>query len=181
MELVYALLIILIIACLLAIVYVFYYNKLQEAKLKVNEAESIIDENLRKKYYTMIDIKNLIDNTIKNNKINFKDLNNLKELNLSNFDLDRKLDEYMNLINTVSEDHKKINDSKEMDEFLSEIKRIDEKITPAKSFYNNYITESNLLAKKFPSNIIARIHGINVKPFFDNKNMEDEDINDFKL
>ncbi|MBR1417110.1 MAG: LemA family protein [Bacilli bacterium] len=181
MELVYALLIILIIACLLAIVYVFYYNKLQEAKLKVNEAESIIDENLRKKYDTIIDIKNLIDNTIKNNKINFKDLNNLKELNLSNFDLDRKLDEYMNLINTVSEDHKKINDSKEMDEFLSEIKRIDEKITSAKSFYNNYITESNLLAKKFPSNIIARIHGINVKPFFDNKNMEDEDINDFKL
>ena len=181
MEIMYSLLIILIIGCLLAIVYIFYYNKLQEAKLKVNEAESIIDENLRKKYDTLIDIKSLIDNTIKNNKINFKELDSLKDADISNFDLDRKLEDVLNLINTVCEDHKKLKDSKEMDGFLEEIKRTDERITSAKAFYNKYITDSNMLVKKFPSNIIAKIHGISTKNFYDNKNMEDEDINDFKL
>ena len=50
MDIIYALLIILIIACLVLICYVYYYNKLQDCKLKIDEAESIVDESLREKY-----------------------------------------------------------------------------------------------------------------------------------
>ena len=64
---------------------------------------------------------------------------------------------------------------------LNDIKRIDEKLTSAKDFYNKYITESNALVLKFPSNIVALIHKIKQKNFFDNKDLNDEEINDFKL
>ena len=60
-------------------------------------------------------------------------------------------------------------------------KRINEKITSAKSFYNKYITESNELVRKFPSNIVAKFHNVKIKYFFDNNDMNDEEINDFKL
>lgn len=181
MELLYALLIILVIICLLAIVYIFYYNRLQDIKLKIDESESIIDESLRYKYDTIVDIKSIIDKEAKNNKISFKDIDMLKDIKISNFDLDRRLNEYMNLIDKVLNDYKNIRENKDMNNKLDEIKNIDEKITSAKTFYNKYITESNELVRKFPSNIVAKFHNIQIKNFFDNKDMNDEDINDFKL
>ena len=181
MELLYALLIILVLICLLAIVYIFYYNRLQDIKLKIDESESIIDESLRNKYDTIVDIKSLINKTVKNNKINFKDIDMLKDINISNFDLDRRLNEYMNLIEQIKNDYKSVSNNKDLNEMLNEIERIDEKLTSAKTFYNKYITESNELVRKFPSNIVAKFHNIQIKNFFDNKDMNDEDINDFKL
>jgi len=181
MELLYALLIILILICLLAIVYIFYYNKLQDFKLKVDEAEAILDESLRNKYDIILEIKTLIKKVARNNKINFKDIDELKNKELSNFDLDRKLDEYMNLINQVFNDYKSVNQNEELNNKLDDIARINEKITSAKAYYNKYISESNELVRKFPSNIVAKFHNIKIKNFFDNKDMNDEDINDFKL
>ena len=143
MELLYALLIILVLICLLAIVYIFYFNRLQDIKLKIDESESIIDESLRNKYDLIVDVKELINKIAKNNKINFKDLDMLKDINISNFDLDRRLNDYMNLIDKVKNDYKSVKDNKDLLEKLNEIERIDEKITSAKTFYNKYITETN--------------------------------------
>ena len=181
MELLYALLIILILVCLLAIVYIFYYNRLQDFKIKTDEAEAIVDECLRKKYDSIIDIKTMINKIVKNNKINFKDFEEIKNQEISNFDLDRKLNEFMNLIETIFNDYKSVKQNKDLNEKLDEINRIDEKITSAKAYYNKYISESNELVRKFPSNIVAKFHNIKVKNFFDNKDMNDDDINDFKL
>ena len=181
MELLYALLIILILICLLAIVYIFYYNRLQDFKVKTDEAEAIIDESLRQKYDTIIDIKNMINKIVKNNKINFKNFDEIKEQEISNFDLDRKLNEFMNLIEQVFNDYKSVKENDELNEKMDEINRIDEKITSAKAYYNKYISESNELVRKFPSNIVAKFHNIKIKNYFDNKDMNDDDINDFKL
>ena len=181
MEILYAVLIILVMACLCTIMYIFYYNKLQEVKLKVNEAESIIDECLRNKYDVIIDIKEIIKKESKSKKISFKEIDNIKSEEISNFDLDRKLEDAINLINTIVNDNKKISDDEKVIEHFKDIKRIDEKLTTAKTFYNKYITESNALVLKFPSNIIAKFHNIKEKNFFDNKDLNDEEINDFKL
>jgi hypothetical protein len=37
------------------------------------------------------------------------------------------------------------------------------------------------MVRKFPSNIIAKIHRIQIKNFYDNKDLNDETIKDFKL
>ena len=162
-------------------VYISYYNRLQDIKLKTDEAENIIDESLRNKYDKVIEAKNLIEKLANNDKISFKELDELKEENISNFDMDRKLTENIGLMNTIISDYKSIKENQEVDDLLDEIKIIDERLTSAKAFYNKYITESNALALKFPSNIIAKIHGIKVKNFFDNKDLNDEEVNDFKL
>ena len=39
----------------------------------------------------------------------------------------------------------------------------------------------NTVIRKFPTNIIAKIHRFKIKPFFDGKNMQDAVIDDFKL
>ena len=40
---------------------------------------------------------------------------------------------------------------------------------------------TNDLVRTFPSNLVARMHRIEIKPFFDGKNMEDDIVNDFKF
>jgi len=64
---------------------------------------------------------------------------------------------------------------------MTELKINTEKLDASKSYYNKHTTNINLLVKKFPTNIIGKIHGIRERNYFDNKNLNDDDILDFKL
>ena len=48
-------------------------------------------------------------------------------------------------------------------------------------YYNDNITIYNSLLRKFPSNIIATFGKYKEKLFFDRKDMNDDDYDDFKL
>ena len=105
----------------------------------------------------------------------------VKNENISNFDLDRKLVEYINLLEQIKLDFPDLSSNKGFKEILSDSKKASEKLQAAKSYYNKYTSELNDLIRTFPSNIVSRLHRIDIKPFFDGKNMEDEVIDDFKL
>lgn len=180
MELLYSFLFIIIIIGAVGIFYVYEYNNLQHSKTKIDQAEVLIDEALRKRYDVLTKIDTLFINEV-DKKSFFKDLDKLKETNISNFDLDRKLTEYFNLIDQIKIDHTELNENKDLKSFLSENKKVVEKLNAAKSYYNKYTAELNDLVRAFPSNIISRIHGIQIKSFFDGKNLEDDIVDDFKL
>ena len=78
-------------------------------------------------------------------------------------------------------DYPDLTSNKGFKEVLNENKKASEKLQAAKSYYNKYTSELNDLIRTFPSNIVARMHAISIKPFFDGKNMEDEIVDDFKL
>ena len=172
-------LIILIIICLIGIYYAISFNTLNDLKTKIHEAEVIIDEALRTKYDTLMRVSNHIRSSMENNKNYFKEYEKLKDANISNFDMDRKLNEGYTLILKMVEDLKI--DDEELNQELDQIKRLDEKLTAAKNYYNKNTSEENAIVRKFPTNIIARIHGFKVKLFFDGKDMDDEIIDDFKM
>lgn len=173
-------LLIIIIVSLLGIFYSVSYNKLSDIKTKVDEAESIIDENLRTKYDTLMRISNSIKTHIDNDKNYFKEYEKLKDTKISNFDMDRKLNEAFTLILKMRDDLKLENDEEINDE-IEKIKRLDEKLTAAKNYYNKNTSLENAIIRHFPTNIIAKIHHFNVKLFFDGKDMDDEIIDDFKI
>lgn len=181
MEILYALLFIIIIFGSIGILYVYQYNKLQHSKTKINQAECLIDDALRNRYDLLLRVDKYIQTELDNDKTFFKGLEKLKDKNISNFDLDRKITEYINLWMQIKNDYSDLNNKKAFKELLNENKRIDEKLQAAKSYYNKYTNELNDLIRSFPSNIVARMHKIEIKPFFDGKNMEDEIIDDFKL
>ena len=54
-------------------------------------------------------------------------------------------------------------------------------IVAARKYYNDIITDYNALVRKFPSNVVAKLSGNKIRPYFDGKNMEDKNIKDFKL
>ena len=175
----YSLLFIIIIIGAIAIVYVYNYNLLQHSKTKINQAECLIDEALRYRYDIVLRADSFIKKSL--NKSLFKDVNKLKEENISNFDLDRKLMEYVNILKEVKFDNPELAEDKSFKQLFVDDKKALEKLQAAKSYYNKYTSELNDLVRSFPSNIVARMHRFDVKPFFDGKNMEDTIVDDFKL
>ncbi len=174
-------LIAIIIIGALIICYIFNYNKLQELNIKINESESIIDDKLRDKYDLITRSSTIINKLLKKEISYYKELENLKNDDISNFDLDRKISEGENLIYQIKNDYKSLDDNDEYNTIINNLKDNDEILEAAKSFYNKYTTEINLLIKKFPTNIIAKFHKIKLRNYFDGKNMFDDEIKDFKL
>ena len=181
MAFIYAILIILIVGGIGTITYIVYYNALQDCKVKIDEAESMIDEALRSKYDILLKLESIIKNNIKETKINFKDLNDLKKESISNFQLERKSVDTVLLISKIQDDFPELEEQKDYRQLLNDIRVMDERINASKKFYNKYTSKSNELVRKFPSNIIAKFHNITIRNFFDNKDMNDDIINDFKL
>lgn len=173
-------LIIIIILSLGGIYYITAFNRLNDLKTKVNEAESIIDENLRIKYDTLIRISNSLKKHMKNDKNYFKEYEKLKNMNITNFDMDRKLSEGFTLILKMQDDLDLTKDE-ELNKEIEKIKRLDEKLTATKNYYNKNTSLENAIIRRFPTNIIAKIHHFKIKLFFDGKDMDDEIIDDFKM
>ena len=172
-------LLLIIIVGIIAIAYVITYNNLVNYKIKIEKAEGIIDENLRQKY-DLIAKMNIAIKKVVTKKDYLKDYIDLKDKRISNYELDRKLTEAMNIILEVKNDYIEL-DTKEFKKDLQEINEINETLISCKTYYNKNTTELNQIIRKFPSNIVAKIHRYKIKPFFDGKNMQDAVIDDFKL
>ena len=171
--------IVIILLAGLAILYIYNFNKLQFYRTRIEKSENIIDEALRKKYDKICEINITIKKEFPK-KDYLKEYIDLKEKRLTNYFTDRKLVEAMNLIKELIDDNDSIN-TKEIKEILSEIEKIDEELTSGKNYYNKNNTELNEIIRKFPSNIVAKIHNFKIKPYFDGKNMQDAVLDDFKL
>ena len=181
MVILYSFLFIIIVLGALAILYVYQFNKLMHSKTKIDQAESLIDESLRNKYDLLVKADSLIQTELKEDKTFFKGLDKVKKEDISTYDLDRKLDEYVATLDKIKLDYPELETNKAFKEILSSNKKINEKLQAAKTYYNKYTNELNDLIRTFPSNIVARLHGIGIKTYFDGKNMEDEIVDDFKF
>lgn len=166
------------IGAILAIIYIMIYNRLQKYVVRIKEAESEIDEALRKRHDILVNIEKEIDSRTDLNQDNFKDF---KSDTMSNFDVDRKLSKITDTFKKIKDDYTDELDTENARNLFTELKIVEEKSDAAKSYYNKYTTSLNMLIKKFPSNLVARIHKIDERMYFDNKNMNDDDILDFKL
>ena len=157
--------IIIVLACAIAVFYATIYNKFQEYIIRINEVESMIDTYLRNKYDLINKSIPIIKGNIKSEKEIFGEIVKLRSRKIGNFELYRILTRASN----------------ELNELRTEYNDIDIKIDNAIEYYNDNITIYNSLLKKFPSNIIATFGKYKEKLFFDRKDMNDDDYDDFKL
>lgn len=174
-------LLVFIAICLLLIWYITIYNSYQSYIIRINEAEAFIDTTLRKRF-------DLLNKSIEIIKANTKTKDNvlplieeLRSMKLSNFELDRKLYDVINEFNKYKENHLDLKNNEAFLKIELGLFESESEIVAARKYYNDIITDYNKLVRKFPSNIIAKISGYKIKTYYDGKNMEDDDIYDFKL
>ena len=176
---------IIVVICIIIGIYINYYNKLQDYVIRINEVETLLDNNLREKY----DNINKCVSIIKNNdsaledidKNMFEEIVKLRTRKISNFDLDRKLINANNNFISLKEKYKDLKTNKEIINITKKIEELDENIIVNRDYYNKNIAEYNKLVAIFPTNIVARICKYDTKLYYDKKDMTDDDFNDFKL
>lgn len=181
MEMIEFILIACIAVCLLLIWYVNIYNNYQNYIIRINEAEAFIDTTLRKRFDLLNKSIEIVKAVTKTKKEVLVELTELKSVKLSNFDLDRKLYDFINELNGLKENNLELKNNESFLKIDLGLVESEAEIVAARKYYNDIITDYNKLVRTFPSNIVAKICGYKTKTYFDGKNMEDEDINDFKL
>ncbi len=181
MNLFFIFLLLIILGASLAIVYILYFNKMQFLKTKIEQAEGIIDETLRKRYDLLVRGDNIVKSTLKDEKEYFKEYLNLKNKKITNFDMDRKLKEAFHTLTKFKDDYPELNENTELKDIFFSIKESDEKIVAITSYYNKNTNLLNELIRKFPSNFVAKFHHFTIRSFFDGKDMTDTVYDDFKL
>lgn len=181
MELITYILITCIAICILLIWYINIYNNYQNYIIRINEAESFIDTTLRKRFDLLNKSIEIIKAVTKTKKDVLSQITDLKSVKLSNFDLDRKLYEAINEFNSFKENYEDLKNNENFLKVDLGLIESEAEIVAARKYYNDIITDYNKLARTFPSNIIAKVCGYKVKTYFDGKDMEDDDIQDFKL
>ena len=154
---------------------------MQNHIIRLNEAESVIDESLRVRYDLINKAAKILKSETKLELKEFKELNTLKKDEVSSFDFDRATTKCIDIIYQIKKDYPNLDKNPEFKSIFQDIKYSEEKIESGKSFYNVYTTKINKLISRFPSNVIARIHHIGKRNYFDGKNMNDDIENDFKL
>ena len=174
-----------VVICLIGGVYVTLYNKLQDYVIRIDEVESMIDNNLRDKYDAINKSVSLIkgNSNVKkelDEKV-FEEVVKLRTRKLSNFDLDRKLVEANTSFVALKEKYKELLESEEIVNISNKIEEVDENLVVNKEYYNKNISEYNTLVKRFPTNIVAKLCKYEEKLVFDRKDMSDDDYEDFKL
>ena len=86
-------LIVVIILGILGIVYKINYNKLMTTKIKVDEAENIINDTIKKRYDGVIRTAHLVKKNLNLDIELFNEVEKLKVQNVSNNDLDNKIND----------------------------------------------------------------------------------------
>ncbi len=174
-------LIILVVVFSILIITYSIYNKFQDYIIKINEVEGKIDETLRNKYDSILKVNNIIKEKIKTNKDALEDLESIKEDELSSFEMYRKLIDSFNKIDFIKKQYKVLNTSEDVNKIFYEINDMDESLSAYIKYYNENIVGYNTFIRKFPYNIIGVILKYEEKMFFDGKDLNDDNIKDFKL
>ena len=180
----FLLLIIIIIIVLICAIVIFYatrYHKFQDYIIRINEVEAIIDTNLRNKYDLINRAIPIVKSNIDKDKNIFEEIVKLRSRKIGNFELYRILTRASNELNSLKTEFPDIEKSEEIKKILKQIMDIDIKTNNCIDYYNDNISIYNTLLKKFPSNIVATFCKYEEKLFFDRKNMNDDDYEDFKL
>ena len=176
-----ALFLIIITIIILLILYIHLYNKINESIIRIEEAESRIDNNLRDKYDLLNRSISLIRNKIDLPQDSFKEIIKLRSRKISNFDLDRILVKSYNEFLSIYEANIKLRESDEIFKVSRQLEIINDELLTLRNYYNANITNYNKMIKKFPTNVVAKIKKYKERPFYDLKDMTDEDYEDFKL
>lgn len=159
--------------------FVITYNSYQSYIIRINEVETKIDSILRKKFDLVTKCIEIIE-TYSKNKV-LEDITNLKNEKISNFDLDRKLTEAIIKFETFKDKYDELETNETFIKTNLQINEANTDLDACKNYYNDIVTEYNKKVKKFPNDIVAKLSKIKVRPYFDGKNMFDDNIKDFKL
>jgi len=168
------------VALILIVWAIVVYNKLVKKKILVEEAWSIIDVFLKKRYDL---VPNLVASvkgyaahekeTLENVALARSAAMNAKDL-ASRIDSENALGNVLGQLIVVAEKYPDLRASENFMYLQKELSKLENELERARRYYNGTVREMNIAIQMFPSNIIASIFRFKKCVFFKTSNDESE-------
>ncbi len=165
-------LLIVIIVC----VYIYNLSKLKTYKSRLDGSVKVINDELENRFKLILDTKSMVNKVTKKEMDFYKNLEDIKNTNITSYDLDIEIKNAIETIRVIDTDYKKLSDKKEFKEILRKLEESDTKITAAKSFYNKNNDLLITFTKKFIPKVVAKLNKIKIQPSYETVELFDEDM-----
>ncbi len=172
-------LIILVLAIILFI-YSICHDKISFLTIKLSNIEEKIKSTLIKRKELIKDSEKIIKDIVKTEKEIYSGLSNLNDEKINMMELDRKLLVYISEFHLIKDKYQKLQKNEDFQKIAFNILETEDLLNAYKNYYNDNALKYNKLIKKFPIIIVTLIKRRKEKLFFDEKNINDLDYNDFK-
>lgn len=168
--------IIAIIIILLLIYVIGIYNKLVQAKMKVDNSWSQIDVQLQRRFDLIPNFVETVKGYMNHESETFENIAKLRTswANTSSIaekaNIDNELSNALKTIMAVSENYPELKANQNFSELSEELRNTENKISFSRQFYNDTVTMYNTKLEVFPSNIIANIFNFKSRELFQTEN-----------
>lgn len=175
-------LILLIITVVVVLYALFVYNSLATGKVRIKEAFSGIDVQLKRRVDLVPNLVETVKGYAKHEK---QILENVTKARTSlmqakstkeKSDSDNMLSAALKSLFAVSENYPDLKASKNFLELQTELSDVESKIAYARQFYNSNVRSFNTTLANFPSGNLGRIFGFKEEVFFEAESAEREPV-----
>ena len=161
--------IILIIVVIISEWFLVKYNLFIRKSNKIKESEAQIDVLLNQRFDLIPNIIECVKGYTKHESSTLKELTDLRtSYNKNEFSIEEteKVDKNFNNIMLLAEAYPDLKANTQFLDLQNTLKEIENKLSYARSNYNNVVTSYNNLVESVPSNIIAKIFVFEKKELF---------------
>lgn len=168
-----ALIIVLIVIAVILIAVWVLYNSLVRTKVRVDEAWSDIEVQLKRRYDLIPNLVNTVKGYASHEKTVFEDVTKARSQALKATTVgeaakaDNQFQQAMKSLFAVAEAYPQLRASENFQQLQEEVTDTEDKIQAARRFYNGAVRDLNIKIKVFPTNLFARQLGFTPREFFD--------------
>lgn len=148
---------------------IIYYNDFIRRSNKIKESESQIDVLLNQRFDLIPNIVECVKGYTKHESSTLEELTKLRSSYKNNgFSIKEteNIDKKFNNIMLLAEAYPDLKANTQFLSLQSNLNEIENKLSTARTHYNNVVTSYNNLVESVPSNIIAKIFAFDKKEFF---------------
>lgn len=156
----------------LAVGVIYIYNSLVRAKIRVDEAWSDIDVQLKRRYDLIPNLIETVKGYAKHEKTVFEEVTKARTAAMGAQDLAGKeksenmLAGALKSLFAVAENYPDLKANENFLELQKELTDTEDKIQAARRFYNGNVRDFNTKIQVFPNNMLAGILGYKDREFF---------------
>lgn len=168
-----AVIIFLIVLAVVLIGIGLMYNGLVRNKVRVDEAWSDIEVQLKRRYDLIPNLVNTVKGYASHEKTVFEDVTKARSAALGAKTVgeaakaDNQFQSAMKSLFAVAEAYPALRASENFQQLQEEVTDTEDKIQASRRFYNGAVRDFNIKIKVFPTNLFARQLGFTAREFFD--------------
>ena len=173
---------IVVLAILLILIVIGIYNKIVNAKMKVENQFAQIDVQLKQRFDLIPNLIETVKGYMKHESETLENVIKARNTYLTAATPEDKLEannqvtQAMNKLFALSEAYPDLKANENFNELQASLKEVESKIAYARQFYNDAVMKYNGLVMRVPSNIVAMIFGFKAMRYFEAEAEERQNV-----